>query len=66
MYVVPNRVSGLVVNTSMSLIGPSSAVEAGNEISAPGASERPIQLRCMVLTDSGQSSRSRSSSRRSA
>ena len=35
-----------------------------NSISAP--SERPIHSRCMVLTCSGQSSSSRSASRRSA
>ena len=46
MNVAPNSVSGRVVNTSM---GP--APDA-NEIVAP--SDRPIQLRCIVLMDSGQ------------
>ena len=59
MNVAPNRVSGRVVKT---LNGCSDSV--GKAMVAP--IERPIQLRCMVLTDSGQSIRSRSSSRRSA
>ncbi|SKT96656.1 Uncharacterised protein [Mycobacteroides abscessus subsp. abscessus] len=50
----PKSVSGLVVNTSMS-----PAPGAPNNTDAP--CERPIQLRCMVLTLSGQSSTSRSS-----
>ena len=58
MNVAPNSVSALVVNTSM---GPAPEV---NATVAPW--ERPIQLRCIVLIDSGQSSRSRSSMRRSA
>ena len=58
MNVAPNSVSGRVVNTS---IGPAPEV---NETIAP--SDRPIQLRCMVLMESGQSSASRSSIRRSA
>ncbi|CKS26468.1 Uncharacterised protein [Mycobacterium tuberculosis] len=64
-YVAPNKVSGRVVNTSMSTSNPSSlAALAENSATAPV--ERPIQLRCMVLTCSGQSSTSRSSSSRSA
>jgi hypothetical protein len=58
--VAPNKVSGRVVNTSM----PQSAPTTGNVTLAP--SERPIQLRCMAFTESGQSSRSRSSASRSA
>ena len=58
MNVAPNSVSGRVVNTSM---GPAPEV---NEMVAP--SDRPIQLRCMVLMESGQSRTSRSSIRRSA
>ena len=61
MYVAPNSVSGRVVNTSMSTPSCSST---GNATVAPTL--RPIQLRCIVLIDSGQSSRSRSASRRSA
>ena len=56
-YVAPNSVSGRVVKTSMS------ESPAENSTSAP--TERPIQLRCMALTLSGQSSTSRSSSNRS-
>ena len=58
MKVAPNSVSGRVVNT---LSGPASVAKC-----TVAPVERPIQLRCMVLTDSGQSTRSRSSSRRSA
>ena len=58
MKVAPNTVSGRVVNTS---IGPA---DVGNRILAP--SLRPIQLRCMVLIDSGHVRASRSSSSRSA
>ena len=54
----PNRVSGRVVNTSMTS-GP-----AANRMVAP--SDRPIQLRWIVLMASDQSSSSRSSSNRSA
>ena len=50
--------SGRVVNTR---IGPAAV---GKSMCAP--TERPIQLRCMTLTGSGQSSSSRSSSSRSA
>ena len=57
MYVAPNNVSGRVVNTSMS------PCSVPNNTDAPV--DRPIQLRCMVLTFSGQSSTSRSSSSRS-
>ncbi len=59
MYVAPNSVSGRVVNTPIR--GPGSV---GNTIDAPV--ERPIQLRCISLMDSDQSSRSRSASSRSA
>jgi hypothetical protein len=66
MYVAPNTVSGRVVNTSS--VSPAMAVPpagpAANRIRAPV--ERPIQLRCISFSDSGQSSRSRSSSSRSA
>jgi hypothetical protein len=58
MNVAPNRVSGRVVNT---VSGPASV---GKSTRAPW--ERPIQLRCMTLIGSGQSSVSRSSIRRSA
>ena len=57
MYVAPNKVSGRVVNTSIS------PASVANSTAAPV--DRPIQLRCMVLTFSGQSSSPRSSSRRS-
>ena len=57
MYVAPKTVSGRVVNTR---IGPASV---GKSMCAPV--DRPIQLRCMALTFSGQSSVSRSSSSRS-
>ena len=57
MYVAPNNVSGRVVNTSMS------PASVWNNTDAPV--DRPIQLRCMALTFSGQSSNSRSSSSRS-
>jgi hypothetical protein len=65
MYVAPNTVSGRVVNTSI-VTGAKVGVDVvtGNWMRAP--CERPIQLRCMVLTDSGHSSRSRSSTSRSA
>ena len=62
MYVAPNSVSGRVVKTSISTGAPSFAAAANN---ADAPVERPIQLRCMVLTFSGQSSMSRSSSSRS-
>ena len=61
MYVAPNNVSGRVVNTSIST---SSWLSTGNRTDAPV--ERPIQLRCINLIESVQSSASRSSSRRSA
>ncbi len=50
MYVAPNKVSGRVVNTSIS------PASVANCTAAPV--DRPIQLRCMVLTLSGQSSTS--------
>ncbi len=53
--------SGLVVNTSISAAPP--APSTANNTDAP--CERPIQLRCMVLTFSGQSRTSRSSINRS-
>src|ERR1035438_4187140 len=66
-----NRVSGRVVNTSMATVFATSAVLTPSRAvwrSATGAlkdtlapDERPIQLRCISLTGSGQSSRSRSS-----
>ena len=52
--------SGRVVNTSIR------AGAVDREVSPGAPCERPIQLRCMALTLSGQSSRSRSSSSRSA
>ena len=57
-YVAPNSVSGLVVNTSMSPAGEAKRTDA--------PVLRPIQLRCMFLIESGQSSRSRSAISRSA
>ncbi|PFG37845.1 leucyl-tRNA synthetase-like protein [Flavimobilis soli] len=57
--VAPNRVSGRVVKTSTSL-----PPWTSNRTLAP--CERPIQLRCIALTLSGQSMSSRSSARRSA
>ena len=62
MKVAPKRVSGRVVKTSIGCSDPSAAV-AVKVTCAP--SLRPIQLRCMALTLSGQSSTSRSSSSRS-
>ena len=59
MYVAPNSVSCRVVNTSMP--GPAGV---GKVMLAP--SDRPIQLRCISLMGSGQSSLSRSRSSRSA
>ncbi|KAG1435709.1 hypothetical protein G6F55_014300 [Rhizopus delemar] len=59
--VTPITVSGRVVNTRSGSSTPPSTSRTSNWISRP--SERPIQLRCMVLTDSGQpSSSSRPSS----
>ncbi len=58
MNVAPKSVSGRVVKT---VIGP--AVEAK---STRAPSERPIQLRCIVLIESGHSIVSRSSMSRSA
>ena len=62
MNVAPNNVSGRVVKTSTCASEPSVS-GAGKNTLAP--SERPIQLRCISLTGSGQSSRSRSSISRS-
>jgi hypothetical protein len=61
MYVAPNRVSGRVVKTRMVAFS-----TAGTSKSTSAPCDRPIQLRCMSLTGSGQSTSSRSSSRRSA
>jgi hypothetical protein len=61
MKVAPNSVSGRVVKTSTWASG---SVATGKRTCAP--SDRPIQLRCMALTLSGQSIVSRSSTRRSA
>ena len=58
MYVAPKIVSGRVVNTEID------SVSHGKSMCAPV--ERPIQLRCMVRTFSGQSMNSRSSISRSA
>ena len=58
MNVAPNSVSGRVVNTV------ELARVVANRTRAPV--DRPIQLRCISLTGSGQSSPSRSSSSRSA
>ena len=58
MNVAPNSVSGRVVNT---VIGP-----AGDAKSTLAPVERPIQLRCIVFSESVHSSTSRSSSSRSA
>ena len=63
MKVAPNSVSGRVVKTSMPAASPA-AVVTGKVTMAP--SDRPIQLRCMILTFSGHSTRSRSSANRSA
>jgi hypothetical protein len=62
MNVAPNRVSGRVVNTVTGSVRPSMT----KSTSAPV--ERPIQLRCIVMTFAGHdpSSWFRSSSRRSA
>lgn len=60
MKVAPNRVSGRVVNTSICASCPTT----GKRTLAPV--DRPIQFRCIALTLSGQSSRSRSASSRSA
>jgi hypothetical protein len=57
MYVAPKMVSGRVVNTR------SGPAPVGKSMCAPV--ERPIQLRCISLIDSGQSSVSRSASSRS-
>ena len=61
MYVAPKSVSGRVVNTVMTASSWPSTVKS---TSAP--SLRPIQLRCMRLIESVQSSWSRSASSRSA
>ena len=60
MKVAPNSVSGRVVKTSIDASWPTT----GKDTRAPWL--RPIQLRCMSLTFSGQSTRSRSSASRSA
>ncbi len=51
MKLTPNKVSGRVVNTLRWVRAPTTS----KSISRP--SLRPIQLRCMVLTDSGQPGR---------
>ena len=70
----PNRVSGRVVKTSMPVPGAAGTPTASGPVRPPSASTgkvtrapwlRPIQLRCMILTFSGQSTRSRSSASRS-
>ena len=58
MYVAPNTVSGRVVNTR------SAPASVGKSMYAPV--DRPIQLRCITLIGSGQSTSSRSSASRSA
>ncbi len=58
MYVAPNSVSGRVVKTSIG------STSVGNPTVAPV--DRPIQLRCISLIDSGQSIPSRSAISRSA
>src|SRR5450631_4037687 len=63
MKVAPNRVSGRVVKTSIASVLDPSATGTRKDTLAPD--ERPIQLRCISLTGSGQSSRSRSSTSRS-
>src|SRR5665648_431168 len=75
MKVAPNSVSGRVVKTSIPTAFAPSAVFAPPAVAEPSATgawkdtlapdERPIQLRCISLTGSGQSRRSRSSTRRS-
>src|SRR5665648_1093641 len=74
MKVAPNSVSGRVVKTSIATVFAPSAVTPSETVepSATGAwkdtlapDERPIQLRCISLTGSGQSSRSKSSTSRS-
>ena len=62
MYVAPYSVSGRVVNTRISR--PATGAALWKTTSAP--SLRPIQLRCMATVEAGQSSSSRSASRRSA
>src|SRR5262249_5813615 len=63
MYVAPKRVSGRVVKIFSGCSDPFAAI-AVKVTSAP--SDRPIQLVCIALTFSGQSSFSSPFSRRSA
>jgi hypothetical protein len=65
MKVAPNSVSGRVVNTSRSPT-PAGAEERSTAKRTLAPVDRPIQLRCIVLTLSGQSILSRSSISRSA
>ena len=58
MYVAPNNVSGRVVKTEISV----SEFSTLKTTSAP--SDRPIQLRCISLSESLHSMPSRSSSNR--
>ena len=60
MYVAPNSVSGRVVKTAIS------TSESSTRKSTSAPSERPIQLRCISLSESLQSMPSRSSSKRCA
>jgi hypothetical protein len=60
MKVAPNTVSGRVVKTRIGF----APTSTGKSISAP--SLRPIQLRCMSLIGSGQSSSSMAPSSSSA
>jgi len=62
MNVAPKRVSGRVVKT----VRRSSPSAAGTAKWTRAPVDRPIQLRCIALTLSGQSMDSRSSMRRSA
>src|ERR1035437_9388596 len=63
MKVAPNSVSGRVVKTSTATVVAPSAFDAWKDTLAPD--ERPIDLRCISLTGSGQSRRFRSSTNRS-
>ena len=81
MNVAPNSVSGRVVKTSSATVVAPSAVVAPPAAVEPTATvepsttgtwketlapeDRPIQLRCISFTGSGQSRRSRSSTNRS-
>ena len=66
-YVMPNEVSGRVVKTRRaSRSPPSDPSRPSTTRSNSAPSDRPIQLRCMVLTRSGHSSSSSPASSSSA